>query len=112
MCPSCCSTVTRTGASPLPYSPLSSAAVRGKANITALVYEGRGHNVYQTAESEKYLGDVMNAIAAAKKRYGRAGIPTEEKTRLYSIDYQLITQEDASVMETVTAFIKGCLEEA
>lgn len=97
---------------PLPYSPLSSAAVRGKANITALVYEGRGHNVYQTAESEKYLGDVMNAIAAAKKRYGRAGIPTEEKTRLYSIDYQLITQEDASVMETVTAFIKGCLEEA
>ena len=97
---------------PLSCSPISSAAVRGKANITAILYEGRGHNVYQTKESERYLGEVMDAIGRAKKRCGRAGIPPEEKARLYCIDYQLITQEDSSVMETVTAFITACMEGA
>lgn len=95
---------------PLGSSPVSSASVREKENITCVVYPGRGHNVYQTEESERYLGAVMGEIAKAKKKYGKAGIPAEEKARLYDIDYRLITREDPAVMETVTKFLRGCVE--
>lgn len=91
-------------------SPVSSIDVREKGNITCIVYPGRAHNVYQTAESERYLGKVMGEISRARKKYGKAGIPEEEKARLYDIDYQLITREDPAVMKTVTDFMRGCVE--
>ena len=92
----------------LPNSPLSDPAVMAKDNITGILYEGKAHNVYQTKESERYLGEVFDAIAAAKRQYGKGGLPPEEKARLYNIDYELITREDPEVMETVTEFIKNC----
>ena len=94
-----------------PNSPLARNAVRQKDNITCVLYEGRAHNVYQTAESERYLAGVTAAIEAAKRKYGKAGIPAAEKEALYDIDYALITQEDPAVMETVTGFMTACISE-
>lgn len=94
----------------LQNSPLSRAAVREKDNITAVLYPGRGHNVYQTAESERYLREVMGAIGAAKRKYGKAGVPPEEQARLYAIDYELITREDPAVMGTAMDFMRACVE--
>ena len=94
----------------LPSSPLSRPAVRSKENITCTLCPGRGHNLYQTAESERYLNEVMGRIFAARKKYGRSGIPEEEKARLYDIDYRLITQEDPALMRTVTDFMRSCVQ--
>lgn len=94
----------------LKNSPVSRAAVRDKKNIRTVVYEGRSHNVYQTRESEQYLGKTMGAINAAKKKYGKAGIPEEEKRALYAIDYELITREDPDVMQTVLDFMRTCVQ--
>lgn len=91
-------------------SPLSDPAVKAKENITGILYEGKAHNVYQTKESEKYLSDVFAAIGEAQKRYGKKGIPEDEKARLYDIDYELIVQEDPDVMKTVTDFIRDCVK--
>lgn len=93
----------------LPNSPLFREAVRQKKNITGVIYEDRAHNVYQTKESEQYLASTMEAINAAKKKYGKAGIPDLEKKQLYDIDYALITQEDPVVMKTVTDFMLACV---
>ena len=92
----------------LKNSPLSNPAVMAKENITGVIYEGKAHNVYQTKESEKYLGEVFAAIDEAQKRYGK-NIPEEEKARLYDIDYELIVREDADVMKSVTDFIGNCV---
>lgn len=89
-------------------SPLAQKAVRGKGNITGIVCEGRGHNVYQTAESERYLNERFAEISAAKKKY-RGKIPEQEKKRLYDIDYALITEEDTDIMKTVVDFMKACV---
>lgn len=89
-------------------SPLARKAVREKGNITGIVYEGRGHNVYQTAESERYLNERFAEISAAKKKYPK-GIPEAEKKGLYDIDYALMTEEDANVMKTVVDFMKKCV---
>lgn len=94
----------------LSNSPVSNPTVMAKENITGVLYDGRAHNVYQTKESERYLGEVFGAIAAAKSRYGKAGIPAEERARLYDIDYELITREDPDVMNRVTDFIRRCIE--
>lgn len=90
-------------------SPLYREAVRQKENITGIIYEGRAHNVYQTQESEQYLASTMEAISAAKREHGKAGIPSLEKKHLYDIDYALITQEDPAVMKTVTSFMRACV---
>ena len=92
-------------------SPVSNPAVMAKNNITGVLYKGKAHNVYQTKESERYLGEVFGNISAARSRYGKAGIPAEEKAKLYDIDYELIVQEDAEVMKSVTGFIRSCVEQ-
>lgn len=96
----------------LKNSPISDPAVKTKGNITCVLYEGKAHNVYQTKESEKYLAEVFAAIAEAQKRYGKKGIPEDEKARLYDIDYELIVREDPDVMKTVTDFISDCVNRA
>lgn len=94
----------------LENSPVYYDKVRDKENITAIVYKGKAHNVYQTRQSEAYLNKRFAAINAAKKKYGKAGIPEEEKEKLYAIDYELITQEDPEVMKTITDFMKDCVK--
>ena len=94
---------------PLKNSPLSVTAVTAKKNITGIIYEGKAHNVYQTKESEKYLNGVFAEISKAEKRYGKKGIPENEKAKLYDIDYELIVREDPDVMKTVTDFIDKCV---
>lgn len=94
----------------LKNSPVSKSAVMAKENITGIIYEGRHHNVYQTKESEKYLSEVFAKIAETQKRYGKKGIPEDEKAQLYDIDYELIVREDPDVMKTVTDFISDCVE--
>lgn len=89
-------------------SPLAQKAVREKENITGIVCEGRGHNVYQTAESERYLNERFAEISAAKRKY-RGKVPEQEKKRLYDIDYALMTEEDADIMKTVVDFMIACV---
>ena len=96
---------------PLSNSPLSDPAITRKNNITSILYKGRAHNVYQTKEAEQYLSEVFGAIAVAQKRYGKGGLPLEERTRLYNVDYELITREDPRVMKTVVDFIRKCVEQ-
>ena len=95
----------------LSNSPLSNPAIMEKVNITSVLYKNRAHNVYQAKESERYLGEVFGAIAAAQRQYGKKNIPSEEKARLYDIDYELIRREDPDVMKTVVDFIRDCVEE-
>lgn len=93
----------------LKNSPVSSEKVKANSHIKIIVYEGRAHNVYQTKESEKYLGETFGAINAAKKKYGKK-IPKEIRERIYDIDYSLITQEDSEVMKTAIDFLRSCIE--
>lgn len=87
-------------------SPLASAKVKTNPHITSIMYEGRCHNVYQTKESEEYLNNVFAGINALKKIKNPS---KEEIDYCYDIDYDLITREDPSVMQTVINFIKNCL---
>lgn len=91
-------------------SPVYYDKIRNKENITAIIYNGKAHNVYQTRQSEEYLAKRFSAINAAKIKYGKAEIPEDEKERLYAIDYKLITQEDPEVMKTITDFMKDCVK--
>ena len=87
-------------------SPLASAKVKTNPHITSIMYEGRLHNVYQTKESEEYLTNVLAGINALKKIKHPS---KEEIDYCYDIDYELITREDPTVMQTVINFIKNCL---
>lgn len=87
-------------------SPLAVAKVKTNPNITSIMYEGRFHNVYQTKESEEYLNNVFAGINALKKVKHPS---KEEIDYCYDIDYELITREDPTVMQTVINFIKNCL---
>ncbi len=93
----------------LTHSPVSDEKLISKENISAEVYKGRAHNVYQTVRSEQYLEKVFGDIDAAKKKYGRKGIPDEIKKQIYDIDYERITEEDEAVMKNVTDFMKKCV---
>ncbi len=87
-------------------SPLEAAAVKENRNVTRILYEGRAHNVYQTKESEEYLGDVFAGITALKKIKNPS---KEEIDFCYDIDYELITREDPIVMQTVINFMNNCI---
>ena len=94
----------------LKNSPVSSEAVRAKENIICKIYKGRAHNVYQTVESEKYLGEVFGAISSAEKKYGKGKVPPEVEAELYNIDYRLAVKEDPGVIAEVIEFINQCVE--
>lgn len=102
---------TRTKVYSMRIHRLRGKRCREKENITGVVCEGRGHNVYQTAESERYLNERFAEISAAKKKY-RGKIPEQERKQLYDIDYALITEEDADIMKTVVDFMKKCIDSA
>ncbi len=87
-------------------SPVMVPAVQANSCVTAVMYEGRGHNVYQTAESEEYLENVFAGIQALKKIKNPS---REEIDFCYDIDYELITREDPVIMQNVVNFIKNCL---
>ncbi len=87
-------------------SPITNPAVQSNNNVTTIMYENRCHNVYQTAESEEYLGEVMAGIEALKKIKN----PSREEIEFcYDIDYELITREDPVVMQNVINFMKNCI---
>lgn len=87
-------------------SPVSNEKLTARDNVKTVICKDRGHNVYQTAESEKYLMKVFSMISAAEKKYKSSGtIPAQEKAKLYDIDYALITEEDENIMNTILSFI-------
>lgn len=86
-------------------SPVSNKALTSRENVSVIVCHGRAHNVYQTERSEKYLDEVFGKISAAAKKYGKSGIPEAEKSKLYDIDYALITEEDSEIMKTAVDFM-------
>ncbi len=63
-------------------------------NIKIITLKDKGHNPYNTVEAEKYLNTTLLNISQSKNL---------SKT-LSEVDYDLITQEDLSVMELMLNF--------
>ena len=77
-------------------------AVRDKKNIRAITYPDKGHSVYLTIKAEKYIKEVFAKLASSKK------MPSEEFERYRSsIDYALLTEEDAAVMGEIRDFLEN-----
>lgn len=94
----------------------NSAAIRFSGwNATPLVkgilYPGKFHNVYQSLESEQYLGETFAKITAVEKRF-KGKLPPEEKEALYgAIDFRKMTEEDPEVMDFLSDFLAAGLGE-
>lgn len=83
---------------------------KDKENIQIIIFDDKFHNVYQTNESEKYLNEVFGKINEYKKKYKGKELEEKLKEVYNSIDYVKITEEDASVMETIIEFINNTIE--
>ncbi|MDY0345242.1 MAG: alpha/beta fold hydrolase [Bacilli bacterium] len=69
-----------------------------KEHIEVLYVENRGHSPFLSEQAEKYLRQVMKD----------KGIDNPKAPVLdYEIDYQLITEEDETVMKQIVAFLKN-----
>ena len=76
----------------------------GLSNVEAVILKGRGHNVYQTAESEKYLSEVFakaQNIEAVYKGNIRKDVYDDFFGR---IDYELMTRIDSDIVEKTDKF--------
>ncbi len=76
----------------------------GLSNVEAVILKGRGHNVYQTAESEKYLSEVFSKaqnIEAVYKDNIRKDVYDDFFGR---IDYELMTRIDSDIVEKTDKF--------
>lgn len=83
-------------------SPVSNDKVKTKNNVDIRLYENRGHNVYQTPESEKYMNEALGAARAEKDK--------EKRHEMYkNIDWLLCTENDEDVLKTVFEFIEKCI---
>lgn len=71
------------------------------SNLEVVVCENKGHNVYLTEEAENYNREVFVKIKKIEKSESE-----DEKLNFYnSINYNLITEEDESVMNKIRDFI-------
>ena len=74
--------------------------------IQCYKWENKGHNVYLSDRAEKYLHETFAEIAAKKKR-------GENADALYAaVDYDLMTEEDESVMSIAVSFCDECVRRA
>lgn len=91
----------------IPYGMSVTADERAKKNpnFKASVKPDRGHNVYQSVRSEKYLNETfakINKLKLSIKPKDRK----ELKSLYKSIDYNLITEEAPDVMAEFLGFLK------
>ncbi len=79
---------------------------KNRKNIQFYKWENKGHNVYLSDRAEKYLHETFAEIAAKKKR-------GENADALYAaVDYDLMTEEDESVMSIAVSFCDECVRRA
>ncbi len=77
--------------------------IQDNPNARTVLYDSKYHNVYLAKEAEQYLNDTFAKIESLGKN-------SPEAYEVYqNIDYSLITKEDLSVMETVSAFLEECV---
>ncbi len=77
--------------------------IRNNPNARTVIYESKYHNVYLSKNAEQYMNDTFAKIATL-------GENSPEAYEVYqNIDYALITQEDLTVMETVSSFFEECV---
>ena len=77
--------------------------IQDNTNARTVLYESKYHNVYLAKDAEQYLNDTFAKIESLGKN-------SPEAYEIYqNIDYSLITKEDLSVMETVSAFLEECV---
>ena len=77
--------------------------IRNNPNARTVLYDSKYHNVYLAKEAEQYLNDIFAKIA-------ELGENSPEAYEVYqNIDYQLITKEDLTVMDTVSTFLEECI---
>ncbi len=92
----------------------NSAAIRFSGEkatplVKGVLYPRKYHNVYQSLESEQYLGETFAKITAEEKRF-KGKLPPEEKEALYgTIDFRKMTEEDPEVMDFLTGFFAASL---
>ena len=79
-------------------------AVKGMDNIECVCCEGKRHNVYLSGRAEAYMnGEFASLNALAKKCEERA------QEILAPVDYALLTEEDAAIMEKIKNFCASVL---
>lgn len=77
--------------------------ISANPNARTVLYESKYHNVYLAKDAEQYLTDTFGKIATL-------GDNTPEAYEIYqSIDYDLITKEDLTVMDTASSFLEDCI---
>lgn len=75
-----------------------------RKNLRKKLCKGKGHNPYQTSQSERYMNEKFAGITAADKQY-KGKIPENIKEDfLKSVDYSLMTEIDSSVLNEIVSF--------
>lgn len=79
--------------------PDNTPATRAKgANVLAVVYKDKGHNVYNTARAQKLVEDINAAFSRLKT-------PAQRAAYFSSFDFVAATEEDDAVMDEIRFFI-------
>ena len=75
-------------------------------NIRSIRYPLKGHSVYLTSDAERYTKEVLAKTSLTQLQKLSAA---QRKEFFASIDYDLITREDESVMRTIIEFLDKIL---
>ena len=80
--------------------------LKNRKNIQTVLYPEKQHNVYATVEAEQYIADAFSKLGVLTKDKAKAA---EAKAFAATLDFRKMCEEDTEVMETVVAFLDGCL---
>ena len=80
--------------------------LKNRKNIQTVLYPEKQHNVYATKEAEQYIADAFSKLGVLTKDKAKAA---EAKAFAATLDFRKMCEEDTEVMETVVAFLDGCL---
>lgn len=81
--------------------------LKNRKNVQSVLYPEKQHNVYATVEAEQYIADAFAKLGVLTKDKAKAA---EAKAFAATLDFRKMCEEDPEVMETVAAFLDGCLE--
>lgn len=80
--------------------------LKGRKNVQVRLYPEKQHNVYATVEAEQYISDAFAKLGVLAKNKTQAD---RAKAYAETLDFRKMCEEDREVMETVAAFLDGCL---
>lgn len=81
--------------------------LKARKNIQVRLYPEKQHNVYATTEAEQYIADAFAKLGVLTKDKTKA---EEAKSFAATLDFRKMCEEDSEVMNTVAAFLDGCLQ--